>query len=157
MAINLTLVGTMITFILFVVFTMRYVWPVIDQAIVERQGIIEKGLSDAAASEQQLVTAKKQAEEIIRSAKDQANEIILNSEQQANMIAEEARKAANLESEQIIKQGKIAAASEFTQIKQKLTSELMALTLTSLTKVLPKGFDIKVHEAQLNQVISELK
>ena len=47
MNINLTLFGQSITFLVFVWFCMKFVWPVLRGAMDERQKQIEEGLSAA--------------------------------------------------------------------------------------------------------------
>ena len=57
---NATLIGQMITFGLLVLFTMKYVWPPIMQAMQDRQKRIADGLASAERGmrEQELAKAK---------------------------------------------------------------------------------------------------
>ena len=72
MSFNATLIGQMITFLLLVVFTMKYVWPPIMQAMQDRQKKIAEGLASAerGVREQELAQAK--AADMLREAKQQA-------------------------------------------------------------------------------------
>ena len=47
MNLNLTILGQMITFALFIWFTMKFVWPVLTQAMEERRQKIADGLAAA--------------------------------------------------------------------------------------------------------------
>ena len=58
MNINLTLLGQMITFALFVWFTMKYVWPPMMKALAERQKKIADGLAAAEQSQRDLELAE---------------------------------------------------------------------------------------------------
>ena len=51
MNINLTLLGQMVSFVLFVWFCMKFVWPPLTQVMRDRQKTIEDGLNKAAAAE----------------------------------------------------------------------------------------------------------
>ncbi len=59
MNINATLLGQMITFVLFVWFTKRFVWPPINKALVDRQDKIADGLAAAEKVMQNLKERKK--------------------------------------------------------------------------------------------------
>ena len=58
MNINLTLIGQMITFLVFVAFTMKYVWPPITKALRERQKRIAEGLAAADRGKHELELAQ---------------------------------------------------------------------------------------------------
>ena len=47
MDLNLTLIGQMITFALFIWFTMKFVWPPILKAMKEREKKIADGIANA--------------------------------------------------------------------------------------------------------------
>ena len=54
MDLNLTLIGQMITFALFVWFTMKFVWPPITKAMEDRQQQIADGLAAAEQGKRDL-------------------------------------------------------------------------------------------------------
>ena len=86
MSINLILLGQAITFLLFVIFTMRFVWPPIIQAMQERQKKIADGLAAGARGEQELANAEIQIQQQIREARQQASEIIEKAYKRADQI-----------------------------------------------------------------------
>lgn len=54
MDINLTLIGELIAFTVFVLFCMKYVWPPLNDAIEARQKKIEDGLAASDEAEKEL-------------------------------------------------------------------------------------------------------
>ena len=50
MNINLTMLGQLIAFVMFVVFCMRYVWPPLTEMMRTRQKLIADGLENASKS-----------------------------------------------------------------------------------------------------------
>ncbi len=76
MGINLTLIGQGITFFVFILFTMKFVWPHVSKAMAERQRKIAEGLSAAERGSHELELAKKAALEELRKARQQAAEIV---------------------------------------------------------------------------------
>ncbi|MBD3645947.1 MAG: F0F1 ATP synthase subunit B, partial [Pseudomonadales bacterium] len=101
MNINLTLLGQMIAFTMFVIFCMKYVWPPLTQVMRERQKTISEGLEKAAAAEKQLEEATTEVEKELDEAKKQAAELIAQARNRANQIMEEAKADAAEEVERI--------------------------------------------------------
>ena len=69
MDINVTLLGQMITFAIFVWFTMKFVWPPIVKAMQDRQDKIAAGLAAAEQGEQALQVATQQIANQMQEAK----------------------------------------------------------------------------------------
>ena len=82
MNINLTLFGQMVTFAFFVWFCMKYVWPMIIEAMEERQRTIADGLDAADRAMRDLEDAQSKVDQQMRDAKLQAADII----DQANAV-----------------------------------------------------------------------
>ena len=87
MNLNATLIGKLIAFALFVWFCMKFVWPPIINAIETRQSQIANALASAEAArkeqadtknlvEQELLSAKVQAQEILDAANKRRNEVL---------------------------------------------------------------------------------
>ena len=76
MNINLTLLGEMITFAIFVWFTMRFVWPPLMKALNERREKIAAGLAAADKSHRDLELAQHKVTELLTEAKAQAAQLI---------------------------------------------------------------------------------
>ena len=70
MNINLTLIGQMVAFLVFVAFCMRYVWPPIMAAMEERQQKIADGLAAADRASHDLELAQKEAVDRLAEAKN---------------------------------------------------------------------------------------
>ena len=121
MNINLTLIGQMIAFVLFVVFCMRYVWPPIMAAMQERAEKIADGLAAADRASQDLELAQEKAVERLKEAKEEAAAIIDAANKRGNQIIEEAKDQARVEAERV----KTAAQSELDQdIKDRKSTRL---------------------------------
>ena len=87
MNLNATLIGQLIALALFVWFCMKFVWPPIINAIETRQSQIANALASAEAAkkeqadtknlvEQELISAKVQAQEILDAANKRRNEVL---------------------------------------------------------------------------------
>ena len=71
-----TLIGQSIAMIVFVWFCMKYIWPVIMNAIEQRQTEIANGLAAAEKGQSSLTVAKAEADKILAAARDQARGIV---------------------------------------------------------------------------------
>src|SRR5882672_9963457 len=102
MNINATLIGQMITFAVFVIFTMKFVWPPITKALQDREKKIADGLAAAEKGERSLDLATHKAKEIIQEAKVNANQLVEQAHARAAQLVEEAKEIARQESDRIV-------------------------------------------------------
>ncbi|MGE0876528.1 MAG: F0F1 ATP synthase subunit B, partial [Burkholderiales bacterium] len=69
MSFNLTLIAQALTFALFILFTVKVVWPYMLRAIEARQKTIADGLAAADQGRRSLETSSKQADQAIQEAR----------------------------------------------------------------------------------------
>ena len=91
---NATLIGQMITFVIFVWICMKYIWPPLMNALEERNKRISEGLAAAQQGQKDLEDAQAKASDSLSDAKTQAQEIINQAQKRANEIVDEAKDAA---------------------------------------------------------------
>jgi len=84
MNITVTLFAQTITFFVFVLLCMKYVWPPIMNALHVRQTKIADGLAAAERGQLDKQLASKHAAEELRDAKEKASEIIAKAEKRAS-------------------------------------------------------------------------
>ena len=97
MNINATLIGQSITFLFFVWFCMKFVWPPIMNALETRKKTDRRRSGRCRSRQARTGTGAKKAGENLRDAKAQAAEIIAQAEKRAAQIVEEAKTAAKAE------------------------------------------------------------
>src|SRR6267378_149093 len=76
MNLNFTLFAQAAAFILFIWFTVKFVWPPLLRAIETRQKTIADGLAEAERGRSSLADAQKQTEVILKDARSRAQEIL---------------------------------------------------------------------------------
>ena len=108
---NATLIGQSITFIVFVWFCMKFIWPPVMHALEDRKKKIADGLAAAEHGKHEQELAEERAKEILREAKDQAGEIISRADKRAAEIVEEAKGDAREEGARLL----TAARAEIEQ------------------------------------------
>lgn len=156
MNINMTLIGELIAFVVFVIFCMKFVWPPIIGAIETRQKSIADGLaaSDRAAKELELAQGKATAQ--LKDAKAQAAEIIEAAKKRENLIIEEAADKAKAEKERILAAGHAEIETERNQAKEELRQQVAVLAIAGAEKILERSIDAAAHSDILDKLVAEL-
>ena len=153
---NLTMLGQMISFVLFVLFCMKYVWPPLTQIMRERQKTIAEGLEKAAAAEKQLEQANDAAAGELEQAKKQAAELIAQARSRANQIVDEAKHKAGEESDRIIQAAQAEIEQERNRIREELRGKVSELAIEGAEKILEASVDQKAHQEMLNKLAAQL-
>jgi len=156
MNINLTLIGQSITFIVFVWFCMKFVWPPIMGALQERQKKIADGLAAAERGEHEQQLAEKAAAEKLHEAKEQAGEIIAQAQKRASEIVDEAKNDARTEGERIVAAAQSEIEQEVNRAKEVLRTQVASLAVAGATQVLEREIDESAHSEILDQLAANI-
>lgn len=156
MNINLTLIGQTITFIFFVWFCMRFVWPPIMNALAERKKKIADGLASAERGEHEKELAQKRAAETLHEAKQQAQEIINQAQKRANEIVDEAKENARGEGERILAAASAEIEQEVNRAREQLRGQVAALVVSGAGRILKKEIDASANDDLLKDLVSQI-
>ncbi|MEJ2142427.1 MAG: F0F1 ATP synthase subunit B [Gammaproteobacteria bacterium] len=156
MNINLTLIGQSITFIVFVWFCMKFVWPPVMAALNERKQKIADGLASAEKGKHDEELAKERAAEVLKEAKAKAQEIINGAEKRANQIVEEAKDAARTEGERLLTAANAEIEQEVNRARENLRGEVVSLAVAGAGRVLKREIDEKANEDLLKDLVAQL-
>lgn len=156
MNLNATLIGQSITFFLFVLFCMKFVWPPIMQALDERKKKIADGLAAGEKGKNDLELAKKRAVEVIKEGKDKAGEIIHQAERHASEIVDGAKERAKVEADRIMANARSEIEQEANQVREQLRKRMGDLVVVAASKILEKEVDAKAHASLIESVAREL-
>ncbi len=156
MEINATLIGQLITFILLVWFTMKYVWPPITKIMQEREKKIAEGLEDAERSKRELEKANHKAADIIRHAKIEATQIVDVAHKRAAQVVEESKETAREESRRILDLSKEEIQREVSQAKEVLRKQFAGLAVAGAEKIIRRNLDVNTQASLLDEFVSEI-
>ncbi|MDO4700214.1 MAG: F0F1 ATP synthase subunit B [Moraxella sp.] len=154
--INYTIFGQAIAFAIFVMFCMKFVWPLLIGAIVERQRKIEEGLNAAEKAKADLASAEEKAEREFAAAKTEAASIIERANKTASQMIEEAKEQARLEGERIISAARSAIEQEAAQTREQLRQQVAQLAVLGAEKILQDKVDEQKHASMLEQLAAKL-
>lgn len=156
MNINLTLIGQSITFLIFVWFCMKYVWPPITGALSARKDKIAQGLEAAEKGMQSAEQAEIKVQEQLTEAKLQAADIINSAQKRANEIVEEAKDSAVQESDRIKSNAQAEIDKEINKAKEQLRCQVSALAIAGAEKVLKKEINADAHKSVLDDLAAQI-
>ena len=156
MSFNLTLLGQALTFALFILFTVKVVWPYMLRAIETRQKNIADGLAAAEQGRKALEQSAKQAGAEITGARSRAADIVAQAEGRAGQVLEEARASAKAEGEREKAAAKADIEQEVSRAREKLRDQVAALAVAGAEKILRREVDAKAHADLLDAIKKQL-
>lgn len=156
MNINLTLIGQIIAFAVFVAFCIKFVWPPLINAMQERAKKIADGLDAANRAERDLKLAQEKATSQMREAKEQAAQVIEQANKRATQIIDEAKETANQEGERLKAAAQAEIDQEVNRAKETLRTRVSALAVAGASKILETSIDVEKHNALLDKLAEEL-
>lgn len=157
MDLNRTMLGQMITFGIFIWFTMKFVWPVLAAAMEERKKKISEGLAAAEKGAESLKDAEQKIDEKMQEVRRQSHELLANAHKTASEIVEEAREVAEREKERIVAMGQEQVERSVSQAKESLRKELAELVIEGTTKLLSREVKPADHEKVLGDFAKKLQ
>lgn len=152
----MTLVVQMIVFVLFIWFTMRFVWPPLAKAMEERQDKIAEGLSSAERGRRELELAQHRVKDELKQAKVQANDIIEKANRRASQMIEEAREDARMEAQRQVKLAQDQLLQEINKAKEELKVRCADLAVAGAERILQREVTDKTNNELLDSLIEEI-
>lgn len=153
---NATLIGQTFAFFIFVLFTMKYIWPPIMAALADREKKIADGLLAAERAEKDLELAQHKVADQMREAKEESAKIVEQANKRAQQIVEDAKQKAIAEGDR----QKAAAQAEIEQqvnrAKEELRGKVATLAIAGAEKILQSSVDQKAHGKLVDDLATQL-
>ena len=156
MNINLSLLAQAVAFVLFIIFTIKFVWPPLLRAIEARQKQIADGLAAAEQGKKSLELSARQAEEAIKEARGRSAEIVTQAEKRAAQVVDEARTTAKAEGDREKAAAKADIQQEVSRAREQLREQVAALAVAGAEKILRREVDAKAHADLLDGIKKQL-
>ena len=156
MDLNATLIGQTVAMIVFVWFCMKFIWPVINDMIEERQKTIADGLAAADKGNRALEEAAVEKAQILDEARGQAREIIDQANTRANSLVEEARTEAGTEKTRILDSAQAEVEQETNRAREELRTQVGALAVAGAEKILQREINADAHKELLDKLAAEI-
>jgi len=156
MNINLTLIGQTISFVVFVWFCMKFIWPPLVNALGERKTRIADGLAAAERGLHEKELAEHHATEVLKEAREQAKEVIAQAQRRGDEIVEEAKVTARGEGERILVAARTDVDQQINQAKEQLRREVVELAVAGAEQLLGREVDAAAHSQILDRLAQQL-
>ncbi len=156
MDLNLTLVGQMITFAVFVWFTMRFVWPPLQKAMEDRRAQIAQGLEAAEQGHEAFAQARIDARAELETAKKEAATLIDQANQRGRQLIDEAKHEARVEGERLLELAKNEIAQAAQAARHELMQEVAKIALRGAERILEREVSADDNAAILSALVKEV-
>lgn len=156
MSLNMTLIGELIAFIVFVLFCMKFVWPPLNNAIEARQKKIADGLAAGEKAEKSLEEAQAKVADELKDAKAQAAEIIAQAKKRADETIEDGKKRGEQEREKIVAAGHAEVEAERNRLREELRKQVAVLAVAGASKIIEREIDKDAHSDIVEKLVAEL-
>jgi F-type H+-transporting ATPase subunit b len=153
---NATLIGQIITFLVFVAFTKKFVWPPVIQAMDERRKKIADGLAAAERGQRELEKADVQAGEVLKEARKQAASIVDQANKRGNEIVEEAKANARTEGERLVAAAQAEIEREQARAREALRSEVAGIAVAGAGRILKREINAAAHAELMDELTAQL-
>ncbi len=153
---NATLIGQSITFLVFVWFCMKYVWPPLMAALEERNARITEGLVAAERGQKDLEEAKSKIGDNLNEAKQQAQEIINQAQKRANEIVDGAKDIAREEADKIKNSATADIDQQVNSAREQLRKEVSVIALAGAEQILKREVNADTHAAVLDELVAQI-
>ncbi len=156
MNINLTLIAQLVSFAVFVWFTMKFVWPPLVKALEDRKAKIADGLAAAERGYHEKELAEQAAKEKLHQAKLQSAEIVARAEKRAAEIVDEAKEKAREEGERILAAARAEIDQELNKAREALREKVGELAVAGAEKILRREIDASAHKEILDELARQI-
>ncbi|MEN8762503.1 MAG: F0F1 ATP synthase subunit B [Thiogranum sp.] len=153
---NATLIGQSITFVIFVWFCMRFVWPPIMHALQQRKEKVAEGLAAGERGKHELELARKKALETLHDAKQQAAEIISRAEKRGAEIVEEAKNEAVEEADRVKAAAQQVLEQEVNRAKETLRSQVVEIATAGAGRILRRELDTTANDELIKDLVAQI-
>jgi F-type H+-transporting ATPase subunit b len=146
----------MLVFLVFVWFTMKFVWPPLVKAMNERQEKIADGLAAAERGRRELELSQHRAKDELKQAKLQSADIIDKANRRGVQMIDEAKDDARLEAQKIAKIAEENLVQEINRAKDTLRKQVAVLAVAGAEKILVREIDEQANREMLDHLIKEI-
>lgn len=156
MNMNATMLAEALTFIAFIWFTVKFVWPPLLAAIEERRTTITDGLAAADKGTRSLEEAQVKISGMVEEARGQARQILDQAQTRAGGIVDEARVGATEERDRILQSAQADIDQQINRARDELRGQLAAITVAGAEKILAREIDARAHQDLLDKLVTQI-
>jgi F-type H+-transporting ATPase subunit b len=153
---NATFVVELVAFLLTLGVLAKYVLPVINKTMDERQATLRQALTDAEEAKRRAAESEEEYKRVVSEARSQARGIIDEANKMGEQTIADRRQRAESEAEQIIGRARQEIDLQARRASEDLRQQAADLAITVAEKVLGEGIDASAHRQLIDRTIAEV-
>ena len=154
---NATFVVELVAFLIVLGVLAKWVLPVINKSMDERQATIRQALADAEEAKRRAVEAEEEYKRRVSEAQAQARAVTDEARRLAEQLRAERRQQADEEYERIIGRAREDIDAQTRRAVEELRRGAADLAVTVVEKVLGEGLDEQSHRNIIDRTINEVE
>lgn len=157
MNLNATIFGQMISFVFFIWFCMKYIWPPILLNIKNRKKKIKNIFKKIDQEKKNIIQKKKKINIKIQHAKNYIKKIIEQAYKEKSIILEKNMCEITLLKKKIFNQANKDIKIMESNLREKLNKEIHEIVILIVKKVIQNSLTIQQHDQFIKKIILNLK
>jgi F-type H+-transporting ATPase subunit b len=157
MDLNATLFAEMFWFLLFVWFTMKFIWPPLIKNLQARKQQIADGLAAAEKGKRELEEAEHKAQLQLEKAKQKAAKIIEQAQGRVSNMLEEAKDKALQDTARMTSMAHEEIKQGYKKAQIELEQEVGGMALAIAEKLIQKRLDAAANSELIDRFIKDFK
>jgi F-type H+-transporting ATPase subunit b len=154
--INATLIGQAIAMLVFVWFSMKFIWPPLMQALEDRRKHVADGIAAGEKGKRDLESAREQATAIVNEARSKAVKIVDDANSRYSEILGEAKTDAVKERERQLEQAQAEITQSVNRAREELREQVSSIAIAGAERILKREIDPKAHADLLAEMVAQV-
>lgn len=154
---NGTLIVEIVAFLIVLFVIWRYVLPVLNKALEERQQQIREALETADRAKAEADETRAQRQTILDEARQQARQIVTQANTNAERVRAEATERGQQEYERLVGSAEAEIALARQRAVEEVSARVAGLVLSVAQQVIGREFDAEAHRALIDEAVAALR
>lgn len=154
---NATLIVEIVAFLAVLGVIGKYVLPVLNKALEERQEQIRSALEAAETARTEAAEAEAERQQTLDEARRQAREIIAQANKAAERVASQAEERGRIEYERLVARADAEIAGARQRAVDEVSSKVGALVISVARQVIAREIDESSHRALIDEAVAALR
>jgi F-type H+-transporting ATPase subunit b len=154
---NATLIVEVVAFLIVLGFLARYVLPILNKALEERQHQIGAALEAAEKARVEAAEAGEERQQTLDEARRQAQEIVAAANKAAERINAQAEERGRLEYERLVARADAEIAGARQRAVEEVSTKVGALVISVARQVIGREIDESAHRELIEEAVGALR
>jgi F-type H+-transporting ATPase subunit b len=154
---NGTLIVEIVAFLIVLFVIGRYVLPILNKTLEERQEEIRHALEAAEAAKAEADETRSERQGILDEARTQAREIVAQATKSADNVAAQAEERGQQEYDRLVRAAETDIALARQRAVDEVSAQLGVLVMSVARQVIGREIDVASHRALIDEAVAALQ